>query len=110
MAGKVQRAIMTLPPMSACLAANMYAMMRNLKYPWQKRRTTSAARQDFADLAELLAMNMGRGYYSYDLFGEAPEVLSDASKSRAYTGGGYVSADGHYSFWRYVRLCSSEAH
>ena len=76
-------------------------MMRNLKYPWQKRRTTSAARQDFADLAELLAMNMGRGYYSYDLFGEAPEVLSDASKSRAYTGGGYVSADGHYSFWRY---------
>lgn len=101
MAGKVQRAIMTLPPMSACLAANMYAMMRNLKYPWQKRRTTSAARQDFADLAELLAMNMGRGYYSYDLFGEAPEVLSDASKSRAYTGGGYVSADGHYSFWRY---------
>ena len=101
LAGKVQRAIMTLPPMAACLAANMYAMMRNLKYPWQKRRTTSAARQDFRDLAELLDMNMGRGYYSYDLFGVAPEVLSDASKSRSYTGGGYVSADGHYSFWRY---------
>ena len=28
LAGKVQRAIMTLPPMAACLAANMYTMMR----------------------------------------------------------------------------------
>ena len=31
----------------------------------------------------------------------APSVWTDASKSRAYTGGGFVSACGRYDFWKY---------
>ena len=44
---------------------------------------------------------MGRGYYSYANFKSAPSVWTDASKSKAYTGGGFVSACGRYDFWRY---------
>ena len=99
--GKAQRAIMTMPPGAACLCANMFAMARGLKLPWQRRRTNAAVRQDFEDLAELLQLNLGKGYYSYADFGTAPGVWSDASKSKAYTGGGFVSECGRYSFWKY---------
>ena len=101
MGGKVQRAVMTLPPGAACLCANMFAMTRGLKLPWQRRRTTAAVRQDFADIADLLELNMGRGYFSYDQFDTAPVVFSDASKSGGYAGGGFVSAAGPYSYWPY---------
>ena len=100
-AGKVHRAVKTLPPGASCLMANMFAMTHGLKLPWHRRRTTAALRQDFTTVADFLELNMGRGYYSYSLFDTAPEVLSDASKSKNYTGGGYVSADGRYSYWRY---------
>ena len=99
--GKAQRAIMTMPPGAACLCANMFAMTHGLKLPWQRRRTTSAVRQDFGHLAGLLEANLGKGYYSYSLFDTAPAVWSDASKSKAYTGGGFVSECGRYSYWPY---------
>ena len=100
-AGKVQRAIQTMPPGAACLCANMYALTQGLKLPWQRRRTNAAVRQDFRDIAELLQLNLGRGYFSYDQFDMAPAVFSDASKSHGYCGGGFVSETGHYSFWSY---------
>ena len=49
----------------------------------------------------MLRAAMGRGYYSYANFKSAPSVWTDASKSKAYTGGGFVSACGRYDFWRY---------
>ena len=90
-----------MPPGAACLCANMYALTQGLKLPWQRRRTNAAVRQDFRDIAELLQLNLGRGYFSYDQFDMAPAVFSDASKSHGYCGGGFVSETGHYSFWSY---------
>ena len=101
MAGRMQRAVMTMPPGAACFMATMYALMRGLSLPWQSRRTTRAERLDFRCLRELLQRNLGRGFFSLDQFGEAPVVDTDASKSRAYTGGGYASRCGRYRFWRY---------
>ena len=101
LAGKMQRAIMTMPPGAACLLANVYAMLSGLVCPWQRRRTTRAERDDYALVHDLLVMNVGRGYYSYSGFSSAPDILSDASKSRAYTGGGWVSRDGSYDYFKY---------
>ena len=56
---------------------------------------------DFKFISHLLQMNLGRGFYSYEHFERAPEIRTDASKGRDYCGGGYVSACGRYSFWRY---------
>ena len=67
--------------------------LRGLSLPWQSRRTTRAERLDFRCLRELLQRNLGRGFFSLDQFGEAPVVDTDASKSRAYTGGGYAAGD-----------------
>ena len=100
-AGKAQRGVMTLPPGAACLLANMYAMVHGLRQPWSRRRTNAAVRHDFASLADLLEDSAGHGYYNYSEFGWAPAVWSDASKSKAYTGGGDVSEDGRYDWWRY---------
>ena len=58
-------------------------------------------RRDCNNLADLLESNCGRGYYDYSLFHAAPTVWSDASKSKNYTGGGYVSECGRYDFWKY---------
>ena len=99
--GKIQRAIMTMPPGAACLLVNCYAMTCNLTLPWHSRRTSRAERQDYAFVHDMLKFNVGSGYYSYDGFEEGPTVLSDASKSRAYTGGGYVESTGFYDFWKY---------
>ena len=93
-AGKMQRAIMTFPPGAACLLVNCYLLMSGLTLPWQTRRTTKAERSDYEFVHHLLKLNLGRGYYSYDGFAPGPEYLSDASKSREYTGGGYVGSDG----------------
>ena len=102
-AGRMQRAVMTMPPGAACFMAisTMYSLMRGLSLPWQSRRTTRAERLDFRCLRELLQRNLGRGFFSLDQFGEAPVVDTDASKSRAYPGGGYASRCGRYRFFRY---------
>ena len=100
-AGRMQRGVMTLPPGAACLLSNLYALMRGLSRPWQKRRTTRPLRDDLADMARLLDLNMGQGYFSTDRFGAAPAVHTDASKSHGYTGGGYVSRCGRYRYWTY---------
>ena len=100
-AGRMQRAIMTFPPGAACLLVSIFQLMTGLRLPWHKRRTTRRARADFRLVADFLTLNMGRGYYSYDGFARAPEVRSDASKSKAWVAGGFVSACGAYCWWRY---------
>ena len=91
-AGKMQRAVLTLPPGASCLLASIFALMAGLLLPWQKRRTTKEERSDYALLAELLRLNMGRGFYRHDDFiaGRAT-AFSDASKAPGYAGGGYVT-------------------
>jgi hypothetical protein len=100
-AGKMQRAVMTLPPGAACFLANIFALMRGLSVSWQKRRTTGATRSDFRAVGDLLQLNMGKGFFSLDQFGSAPSVDTDASRSRAYSGGGYASRCGRYRSWQY---------
>ena len=58
-------------------------------------------RRDYRTLRELLGLNLGKGYFSLDRFKRACDVDTDASKSRRYAGGGYVSYGGSYRFWRY---------
>ena len=100
-AGRMQRSIMTLPPGAACMLASIYALMSGLSLGFQKRRTTRVFKEDVTAICDLLRLNMGRGYFSYDQFGRAPAVWTDASKSARYAGGGYVSACGAYRWWRY---------
>ena len=101
LAGRMQRALMTLPPGAACFLASLFALMRGLTLPWHQRRVSRATRRDFTAIRELLELNLGRGYYSFDQFARAPAVYTDASKSRQYTGGGYVSMCGKYRWWKY---------
>ena len=101
LAGKMQRGIMTLPPGAACLLVNCYVLMSGLTLPWQRRRTTRAARVDFMFVHDLLRFNQGRGYYSYDGFPTGPGFRSDASKSADYTGGGWVTTEGFYDHYKY---------
>ena len=100
-AGRMQRAIMTLPPGAGWMLVPLFAMMCGLKLPWHRRRTTRQVRDNFLYCGQLLKAAMGRGYYSYANFRSAPPVWTDASKSKAYTGGGFVSACGRYDFWQY---------
>ena len=104
-AGKMQRAILTLPPGASCLLASTFALMAGLLLPWQRRRTTKEERSDYAlILASLLRLNMGRGFYRYDDFQRGRALaLSDASKSPGYTGGGYVTRGvrNSYHFYKY---------
>eukprot|EP00966_Prymnesium_polylepis_P057842 1339679-Prymnesium_polylepis.1 len=69
--------------------------MAGLVLPWHARRVNRAARlhYDMMWLHRLLRLNLGRGFYTYKHFPEAPEVRSDASKSSRYAGGGWVSKD-----------------
>ena len=101
LAGKMQRAIKTLPPGAACLLANCYAMSTGLTMGWQRRRTTRAERWDYLFVHDMLELNLGMGYYRYDDFSVGPVCLSDASKSKELTGGGYVCADGFYDLFKY---------
>ena len=95
------RAVMTLPPGAACFLANLFALTRGLSLPWQRRRTTRATRADFRVVHDLLKLNLGRGYFSFDQFGRAPGIDTDASKESRYAGGGYASRCGRYRYWRY---------
>ena len=52
-------------------------------------------------MADLLELNEGKGYYRFDNFTRIPQVETDASKSRLYTGGGYFSYCGLYRWWPY---------
>jgi len=110
-AGKMQRAIMTLPPGASCLLSNVYAMTSALSIRWHQRRTNRAERLDYAVVAQLLRLNMGQGYYRFDDFKRLPPLLSDACKGK-YVGGGFVDSDGDYDFFQYgtsaARKCIDE--
>ena len=119
LAGKAQRAVMTFPPGAACLLTNFFLLMAGLMLPWQSRRTTASSRFDARFVAELLRLNLGRGYFSYDQFQWGLGVRSDACKSSGYVaadqskvpafaGAGYVSQCGRYRFWRYGRAASRQ--
>ena len=100
-AGRMQRAILTLPPGAACLLAGLFALMAGLKLPWHLRRLNRGVKDDLTWLRKLLSLNLGRGFYSLEHFSAAPMCLSDASKSSGYTGGGWISACGRYHFYKY---------
>ena len=101
MAGKMQRAVMTMPPGAACLLSNLYSLMSGLQLNWQRKRTTAAERADYRFFHDVMLLNKGRGYFSHDLFSEGDEVRSDASKQARYAGGGWCCSDGSYDWWKY---------
>jgi hypothetical protein len=105
-AGRMHRAILTLPPGAACLLAGLFTLMAGLVLPWHLRRTTRGVRQDFKELHKLLSINLGKGFYSLEHFARAPVTLSDSSKSKPYTGGGFISGCGRYHFFRYGNKAS----
>ena len=107
-AGRMQRAILTLPVGAACLLVGLFTLMAGLKMPWHTRRTTKGVRDDFRWLHRLLNLNMGKGFYSLANFGRAPECRTDASKSHGYAGGGWVSKCGRYSFFKYGSRASRQ--
>ena len=100
-AGRMQRAVMTMPLGATCFLASAYLMLSGLRFSWQKRRTSSAERSDYATVRDLLRANMGRGFFCLEHFDVAATLDTDASRSRAFTGGGYVSRAGQYRSWRY---------
>ena len=114
LAGKMQRAIMTFPPLAACLIVNSYIMASGLLFPWQRRRTSRNERCDYKFVHDMLAINAGRGYYSYDNFSRGTEFRSDACKSRALTGGGGMDSQhgGRYraDLCLHLRLCVGHAY
>ena len=99
---------MTLPPGAAALLASVFSLMAGLKKPSQRRRTSSGFVRDARTLHRLLSENLGCGFFSTDRFSRAPVVDTDASKSKAYVGGGYFSRSGHYRFWEYARSARRE--
>jgi hypothetical protein len=101
LAGWGQRAVLTFPPGASCLLTTCYIQLRGLKLLWHSRRTTRAERLDYHFIRDLLKLNLGKGYYSYADHTVAPTVLSDASDSRKYSGGGWVSACGAYDWFVY---------
>ena len=100
-AGKLQRAVLTLPPGASCLLSNLFSLSRGLRHPHARCRNTKACKMDLDWAAHLLSLNEGKGFFSYDRFGRAPLVATDASKSSRYVGGGYLSFCGLFSWWRY---------
>ena len=70
-AGRMHRAVLTLPPGAACLLASVFALMAGLLLPWARKRTTDSERADYALLANLLRMNLGKGFYCLDAFQRA---------------------------------------
>ena len=97
----MQRAALTLPRGAFCFLAALFALMRGLSFPWQKRRTSRAVRADFKVVADLLETNSGGGLFAFDHMQRAPAVYTDASKESRYAGGGYVSMCGRYRWWTY---------
>ena len=107
-AGRLQRAVLTLPPGAACLLANLFSLMRGLARPQSRRRVSKVAKRDLMCSSNLLDLNCGRGFFSYDHFLRAPRVATDASKSARYVGGGYFSMCGRFSWWRYGASASRQ--
>ena len=106
LAGKMHRAVMTLPPGAACLLHGIFTAMAGLKLPWHKRRISRDFKEDLRLIHSLLRRNMGKGYYSYAGFREGPGIRTDASKSESYTGGGFISQCGRFDFWVYGKSAS----
>ena len=92
-AGKGQRAVMTLPPGASCLLTETYALMSGLSVQWQRKRTSAEERSNYGFMAHFLSLNMGQGYYSHEDLEPGPDVYTDASKSKDYTGGGWWTTD-----------------
>jgi len=108
MAGRLQRAVLTLPPGSRCLLAPLYAAMSGLVRPWQRRKINTRLREDLRTILRMLTLNMGKGFYSYALHRRAPDVWTDASRQDpiqgvAYSGGGFLLAYGRYTYFRFGR-------
>ena len=100
-AGKMQRAVLTLPPGAACLIQAVYGMMAGLYLPWQRRRTSRLERFCYRTAAELLTAGHGRGFFDRSHLPWAPAVMSDASKSARRAMMGFVSACGAMHFQQY---------
>ena len=105
-AGRMQRAILTLPAGAACLLYGLYTLMSGLKLGWHARRSNKGVRDDLSWLRKLLTINLGRGFYSLANFSWAPDLWTDASKSSRYVGGGYLSACGRLDWFVYGRGAS----
>ena len=101
LAGRMQRAALTMPPRAIVYLAHILRLMKGLTMPWHRRRVNAAVRRDIDMLISVLETNSGRGYFSYDRFGRAKDVFTDAAKERRHTGGGYFSTCGAYDFWVY---------
>ena len=108
LAGRMQRASMTMPPRAIVYLSNLLAMMSGLKYPWHQRRITAAVRHDLKMLISALEVNQGRGYFCFEHFGRAPAVYTDSSKNGRYTGGGYFSECGAYDYWKFGSSASRQ--
>ena len=55
-AGRLQRAVLTLPPGASCLLANLFPLMRGLAKPHDKRRVPSSSRRGLSSAASLLSL------------------------------------------------------
>ena len=73
-AGRLQRAVLTLPPGASCLLVGLFTLMAGLILPWHLRRLTKSVRTDLRWLHKLLGLNLGKGFYTYEHFSRAPEV------------------------------------
>ena len=80
LSGRMQRAALTMPPRAIVYLTNILLLTRGLKLPWHRRRLTAATRADLDMLIQVLEHNGGRGYFSYDQFGRAPDIFTDAAK------------------------------
>ena len=105
-AGKMQRAALTLPPGASCLISAVYGMMMGLSLPWHRRRTTRLERLNYRAMAQMLDSNRGKGYFDRGHLPWAPVVCSDAMKSSSRTGGGFVSGCGAVHWQPYGRGAS----
>ena len=100
-AGRMQRAVLTMPPGAACLLGEMFALMVGLSLAWHRRRTTRAERANYRFFHDVLKLNLGKGYFSYVNFSQGEMVKSDASKKRSCTGGGWFTSTGRYDWYLY---------
>ena len=100
-AGKMQRGALALPPGARCLIQATYGMMCGLFLPWQRRRTTRMERNNYTTFALLLEHGQGLGLFDMSELPVAPVTLSDAARSRAWSGGGFVSACGCHHWQPY---------
>ena len=105
-AGRMQRAIMTMPPGAACLLSSLFALMAGLSLAWHKRRTTKSERDNYRFFANILRLNLGRGYYTHSSFAKGETVKSDASKKSSCTGGGWFTSTGRYDWWLYGKAAA----